>query len=68
MGEFSPDWFARARAKRAAILADIAPHVADSDSAAVMKYTMGTGGAGIDSLDRPVVKLVLELRITRAIQ
>jgi hypothetical protein len=48
VGELSPDWFARARAKRAAILADIAPHLADSDSAAVMKYTMGTGGAGID--------------------
>jgi hypothetical protein len=48
VGEYSPDWFARARAKRAAILADIEPHLGDSDSAAVMKYTMGTGGAGID--------------------
>ena len=48
VGEFSPDWFARARAKRAAILTDIAPHLTDSDPAAVMRYTMGTGGAGID--------------------
>ncbi len=48
MGEFSPNWFARATPKRSMILADIAPHIADSDAAAVLRFTMGTGGAGVE--------------------
>ena len=48
VGEFTPNWFARAEQTRAAILADIAPHLAESDSSAIMRYTMGTGGAGIE--------------------
>jgi len=48
VGEFTPDWFARAGSKKSAILADIEPHLADSSSDAVMKYTMGIGPAGID--------------------
>ena len=48
VGEFTPDWYARAEAKRAAIFADIALHLAESDSDAVMRYTMGKGGAGIE--------------------
>jgi hypothetical protein len=48
VGEVTPDWLARAQARRKQILADIAPHVAESDSDAVMRYTMGTGGAGVE--------------------
>jgi hypothetical protein len=48
VGEFTPNWFARAEQKQAAILADIAPHLAESDSSAIMRYTMGTGGAGVE--------------------
>lgn len=48
VGEFSPNWFARAVAKRPIVLSDIAPHLDESDSATVMRYTMGTGGAGIE--------------------
>ncbi len=48
VGELSPNWFSRAHDKRAAIFADLAQHLSDSNSAAVLKYTMGTGGAGID--------------------
>jgi hypothetical protein len=48
LGEFTPDWFARAQAKQGLILADLAPHLAESDSNAVMRFTMGTGGAGLE--------------------
>lgn len=48
VGEVTPDWFARAQAKRKLILTDIAPHVAESDSNAAMRYTMGIGGAGLE--------------------
>ncbi|HET6170198.1 MAG TPA: hypothetical protein VFE01_08455, partial [Terracidiphilus sp.] len=48
VGEFTPNWFARAKQKQGAILADIAPHLAESDSSAIMRYTMGTGGAGVE--------------------
>jgi hypothetical protein len=48
VGEFTPDWFARAQAKQSLILADIAPHIAESNSSAVMRFTMGTGGAGLE--------------------
>ena len=48
VGEFTPNWFDRAEQKQAAILADIAPHLAESDSSAIMRYTMGTGGAGVE--------------------
>lgn len=48
VGEVTPNWLARAEAKRALILEDIAPHLAESDSASVMKYTMGNGGVGIE--------------------
>jgi hypothetical protein len=48
VGEFTPDWMARAELKRAEILADIAPHLGEDSSDAVMKYTMGVGGAAID--------------------
>ena len=47
-GEFTPGWLARAEAQRALILADIAPHLAASDAETVMRYTMGTGGAGLE--------------------
>ena len=47
-GEFTPNWFARAEMKRSEILADIAPHVSDSDATDVMRYTMGKGGAGFE--------------------
>jgi hypothetical protein len=47
-GEFTPNWFARSEAKRSEILADITPHIEESDAAAVMRYTMGTGGAGLE--------------------
>jgi hypothetical protein len=48
VGEFSPGWYARAQAKQAQILADIAPHLAEDSSEAVMRYTMGQGGAGVE--------------------
>lgn len=48
VGEFTPDWYARATSKRKSILVDIAPHLADSNPDTVMRFTMGTGGAGID--------------------
>ncbi len=48
VGEFTPNWFARAASKRSEILADIAPHLEQSDAKAVMRYTMGTGGAGVE--------------------
>ena len=48
VGEMSSGWYARAQAKNAAILVDIAPHLAEDSSDAVMRYTMGQGGAGID--------------------
>ena len=48
VGEFSPNWYARAEGKRSEILADVAPHLADSDPETVMRYTMGTAGAGVE--------------------
>jgi hypothetical protein len=45
-GEFTPNWFARAETKRSEILADITPHLEESDATAVMRYTMGIGGPG----------------------
>ena len=47
-GEFTPNWFARAETKRSEILADITPHIEESDATAVMRYTMGIGGAGLE--------------------
>ena len=46
--ETSPGWYDKAREREAQIIADIQPHVDASDSDSVMRYTMGTGGAGID--------------------
>ncbi len=48
IGETSPGWYDKARAREQEIITDIAPHLAASDSDSVMRYTMGTGGAGID--------------------
>ncbi len=48
VGEMTEGWYARAQAKQEQIFADIAPHLADDSSAAVMRYTMGQGGAGIE--------------------
>ncbi|HWZ13265.1 MAG TPA: hypothetical protein VNX22_09010 [Acidobacteriaceae bacterium] len=48
VGEASPGWYERAQAKHAQILADITPHLAEDSSEAVMRYTMGKGGAGVE--------------------
>ena len=48
VGEFTPNWFARAEAKRHIILGDILPHLDDSSPDSVMRFTMGTGGAGLE--------------------
>lgn len=48
IGEFSPDWFNRSTAKRIEILEDIEAHLNESSDAAVYRYTMGRGGAGLE--------------------
>ncbi len=48
VGEMSPNWFARCSANRAAILADLKPHLASSDSDTTMRYTMGKGSLGLE--------------------
>lgn len=48
IGEVAPGWYAKAQAKQAQILADIAPHLGEDSSDAVMRYTMGQGGAGVE--------------------
>jgi hypothetical protein len=47
-GEFSKDWLARCEQKRQLILEDLKPDLSSDDADAVMKYTMGQGGAGIE--------------------
>lgn len=48
VGEASPGWYQRAQAKQPQILADITPHLAEDSSEAVMRYTTGKGGAGVE--------------------
>ncbi len=48
IGEMTPGWYAKVLAKHAEILADIAPHLTEDSSDAVMRYTMGQGGAGVE--------------------
>jgi hypothetical protein len=48
VGEFTPNWFERAEAKRHTLLDDISPHLDDSSPDSVMRFTMGKGGAGIE--------------------
>ena len=48
VGEVTPDWYARAGSKSSEIYADVSPHLSQSDSATVMRYTMGQGGAGVE--------------------
>lgn len=48
VGETTPNWYARAASKRKEILADVSPHLRQSDSATVMRYTLGQGGAGVE--------------------
>jgi len=48
VGEMSPNWFERCMAMRPAILKDLRPHLDSSDSATVMRYTMGKGGLGVE--------------------
>lgn len=48
IGEMTPGWYASAQAKQAQILTDITPHLAEDSSEAVMRYTMGQGGAGVE--------------------
>ena len=48
VGETSPNWFARCILVRHEILKDVRPHLASSESDAVMRYTMGKGGAGLE--------------------
>jgi hypothetical protein len=48
VGETTEGWYARAQAKQELIFADIAPHLAEDSSAAVMRYTIGQGGAGLE--------------------
>ena len=47
-GEFSKGWLARCEGKRKSILADLAPNLSSSSPDAVMRYTMGQRGAGIE--------------------
>jgi hypothetical protein len=48
VGEVSPNWFARCTDLRQEILRDLRPHLTNSDSDTVMRYTMGKGGAGVE--------------------
>lgn len=48
VGEFSPNWFARASERRTAILSDVGAHLAESSDDAVFRYTMGIGPAGVE--------------------
>jgi hypothetical protein len=48
VGEMSPNWFGCCSAQRDAILADLKPHLASTDSDTIMRYTMGKGGVGLE--------------------
>lgn len=46
--EHKPGWLTEAQGKRQAILEGIRPHLRSSDSATVMRFTMGTGTTGTE--------------------
>jgi len=46
--EHKPGWLAEAHGKRREILEGIRPHLRAKDSAAVMRFTMGTGTTGLE--------------------
>jgi hypothetical protein len=47
-GEFSKNWLARCEEKRIEILIDLDPNLSSDSPDAVMRYTMGKGGAGVE--------------------